>query len=225
MISPPPVFTCLVAGVVFLASSLRAAEPSPAMGVVLFKNLCVQCHGAQGEGSATLRAPSIAGLPAWYVRAQVLNFKAGRRGTEAHEPQALVMAATAKVLQDEHVEALAKFIEGLKPVLPAAERVPSAGALAAGRLLYEERCMECHRYNGTGEVVFGSAPLLGLQEWYLLGQLRKFKSGQRGAVPGDANGAKMVAAARYIESEEALLAVIAYIMTLNPPGDPFAAPR
>ena len=212
-------------GLIMLPVHARCAEPPAELGPILYRNFCTQCHGAQGEGNGLLQAPSIAGLPAWYVRAQVLNFKEGRRGTDSSQPHAMLMASIAKVLTSEHIEAVADTVARLKPVPPATEKKPSAATLAQGRLLYEERCMECHRYNGTGEIVFGSAPLLGLQEWYLSGQLRKFKNGQRGTVITDTNGAKMVAAAQHIESEQALLAVVAYILTLNGSGSPFDTAR
>ena len=32
---------------------------------------CRPCHGPQGYGNPKIQAPSIAGLPAWYVEAQL----------------------------------------------------------------------------------------------------------------------------------------------------------
>ena len=77
--------------------------------------------------------------------------------------------------------------------------------------------MECHRYNASGEMTFGSPPLIGRQGWYLEEQLKKFKSGKRGAVKNDVNGAKMVQMTTlFIEDDQILRDVVAYIMTLNP---------
>jgi cytochrome c553 len=218
-------FLILAAGLGQIASLVHAAEPATtSVGTVLFKNICANCHGQKGEGNPLLKAPCIAGLPTWYVKAQVHNFREGRRGTDPQDPQALLMAATVKALQVEHIEAVAKVVETLEPIPPPAPaKKPSDDALAEGRLLFEERCMECHRYNGTGELAFGSARLLGLQDWYLKAQLHKFKTGKRGAVPGDDNGLKMVFAVQHIETDADLDAVVAYILTLNWMGDPFAA--
>jgi cytochrome c553 len=89
--------------------------------------------------------------------------------------------------------------------------------LANGMLLFQERCMECHRYNASGEMAFGSPPLVGRQDWYLLAQLRKFKNLHRGSVKGDGKGAKMVQIATlFIEDEAAMKNVVSYILTLNP---------
>jgi cytochrome c553 len=51
--------------------------------------------------------------------------------------------------------------------------------------------MPCHRYTGGGELAFNSAPLTGLQDWYLAAQLTKFRTGVRGSNANDEDGAKM----------------------------------
>ena len=76
--------------------------------------------------------------------------------------------------------------------------------------------MECHRYNGSGELAFQSAPLTGLQGWYLSGQIEKFKTGKRGTAKGDLNGAKMILASAYLHDANDVRDVTAYILTLNP---------
>ncbi|MGV3659077.1 MAG: c-type cytochrome [Prosthecobacter sp.] len=223
-------------------SFLSAADPAlPAQGAAVFQNVCAQCHGAKGEGKVELKTPSIAGLPAWYAKIQLANFREGRRGHEASDPQAFMMAAIAKALQPEQIAAVTAHVEKMPLVIPTAKDREMAGTdVADGARLYYERCMECHRYNGSGEMTFGSAPLIGLQAWYLEDQLRKFKSGKRGTVKSDLNGAKMVQMTnQFIEDDQMLRNVVAYIMTLNPEpvaeetkpsaevhqGSPFAEPK
>jgi cytochrome c553 len=211
---------CLFWAVVALQAD--ASLPAGSAGSVLYQNVCAQCHGAKGEGKVELRAPSIAGLPAEYVLAQLLHFREGRRGAAPDDPQAFLMSATAKALQPLHLGDVAQAVALLTTVSPPQPSTPAdMHVLAQGRQLYQERCMECHRYNGKGEVVFGSAPLIGLQDWYLRAQLRQFIAGKRGTTPGDISGAKMRAAAQYVESEADLEAVVAYMMTLNWLEDPF----
>ena len=209
-----------------LCSLILAGLPMPAqgsddqaklpMGAVLFQNVCAACHGPKGQGNEQLKTPSIAGLPAWYVLGQLSNFREGRRGSSPAEPQAMIMASMAKTLAPALLEAVAMHIEKLDRVRPAQPSALKNADLALGRELFEVRCMECHRFNATGEMTFGSPPLIGLQDWYLLAQIDKFKSGRRGALPGDPNGAKMVLSSQFIEDEQAKLSVIAYILTLNP---------
>jgi cytochrome c553 len=51
-------------------------------------------------------------------------------------------------------------------------------------------------------------------DWYLLAQLKKFKSGQRGTNPKDIKGATMRPMAMTLANEQAMKDVVAYIMTL-----------
>ena len=41
---------------------------------------CAGCHGAQGEGNASLQAPSLVNLDSWYLKRQIENFRSGVRG-------------------------------------------------------------------------------------------------------------------------------------------------
>lgn len=206
-----------------LAPVLSAAEPpAAALGATVFQTVCAQCHGAQGEGKAEVKAPSIAGIPTWYAKTQLTNFREGRRGHDPADQQAFMMAAIAKALPPAQVEAVTAHIEKLPVVAPSgADRELAGTNHLEGMRLFQERCMECHRYNASGEMTFGSPPLVGRQAWYLEAQLKKFKAGKRGTAKGDINGAKMVQMTTlFIEDEQMLRDVVAYIMTLNPEAAP-----
>ncbi len=197
-----------------LGASTFAGEPADpaAMGLILFQNVCAQCHGVKAEGNPLIKSPSIAGLPDWYLSAQVGNFRADRRGAHPQDPEGQLMRAISKVLNPEQTKQVVEYVSKLpRQTHEATIKVD----LTAGRLLYEERCMECHRYNGEGELAFGAAPLVGLQDWYLASQLRKFQSGMRGAMKEDLNGQKMVFSSSFIEDEAMLKSVVAYLRTLS----------
>jgi len=206
------IYRWLICIIPYLVSFAVAGE-----GDVLFQNVCAQCHGPKGEGKEDVRAPSIANLPQWYVTTQVTNFHDGKRGSDRKvDPQEALMASIAKALNPEQIKAVAVHVEMLPLVIPA-KRVIEGADVAAGQLLFYERCMECHRYNASGEMAFGSPPLVGRQDWYLLAQLMKFKNLHRGAAKGDEKGAKMVQMATlFIEDEAAMKNVVSYILTLNP---------
>jgi cytochrome c553 len=205
---------------------LQAADPAvPAVastkatdGKTIFQTVCAQCHGNNGEGKVELKSPSIAGMPSWYVDTQFTNFREGRRGHDAADPQSFMMATIAKALQPEQIKAVVEHVEKMPMVVPQGLNREMAEASAqAGMQLFQERCMECHRYNASGEMAFGSPPLLGRQGWYLADQLKKFKTGKRGTHKSDVNGAKMVQISNFfIEDDQMLRDVVAYIMTLNP---------
>ncbi|MFZ4764078.1 MAG: cytochrome c4 [Roseimicrobium sp.] len=201
-------FTCWAALALMTAHGALATDAE-----VLYQNLCAQCHGVSGEGKAEVKAPSIASLPSWYVLRQIENFQHDRRGAHPQDTEGQMMRAIAKVLTPELSRAVAVLVEKL----PRAHPPPTIVAeTAQGQELFAERCMECHRFNGEGEIVFGAAPLVGLQDWYIAAQLRKFKTGVRGAEKTDTNGQKMVhVTASFIDSQEMIDSVSAYILKLG----------
>lgn len=199
-------------------------------GAVIFQTVCSQCHGTKGEGNEQIKSPSIASLPHWYFKTQIQNFREGRRGTDPTDTPGVLMAAISKSLQPQQLDALAAHIEAMPLVVPKPTAIQASADLENGRMLFQERCMECHRYNASGELTFGSPPLVGRQDWYLAAQILKFKSGKRGTAKQDVNGAKMVLSSQFIHDDETLRDVIAYIHSLNesfvaeqqPTSDPFA---
>lgn len=204
----------------FLLVLLSQPVLADEQGAVLFKNVCANCHGERGEGKIEVKSPSIANEPAWYVKTQLTNFHDGKRGSDtAVDPQGALMASIAKALKPDQIEAVARHVESL-PLVPPKEREIAGADVQRGQQLFYERCMECHRYNASGEMAFGSPPLIGRQGWYLVEQLKKFKSLHRGAAKGDEKGAKMVnMATLFIEDEQEMKNVVGYILTLNPPTE------
>lgn len=206
-------------GFLGLGLTAFAADPAPTPqvnGPVFYQSMCSQCHGAKGEGSELIRAPSIAGRPAWYVERQLENFRIGRRGMKKEDAQGSLMAAIAKVLHPAEMKAVAEVVSKFAFVPPTQTVALKEPNIEEGRYLFMDRCAQCHRFNGTGEMTFGSPPLVGLQDWYLLAQINKFKTGWRGVDPTDPNGAKMQLSSGYIESEQAKHDVVAFILSLNP---------
>lgn len=212
------VVLCL-GGLLGLGSIALAADPTPTPkvnGPIFYQSMCSQCHGAKGEGSELMKAPSIAGRPAWYVERQLGNFRIGRRGIKKEDTQGSLMAAIAKVLHPAEMQAVAEVVSKFAFVPPTQSVALKEPNIEEGRYLFMDRCAQCHRFNGMGEMTFGSPPLVGLQDWYLLAQINKFKTGWRGVDPTDPNGAKMQLSSGYIESEQAKHDVVAFILSLNP---------
>jgi hypothetical protein len=66
---------------------------------------------------------------------------------------------------------------------------------------------------------------VGLQDWYLAAQLRKFKTGARGAAKDDENGQKMVkAAGNFVEDEEMVQSLAAWLVQLQEAKPPATLP-
>jgi cytochrome c553 len=183
----------------------------PERGAELFA-LCSQCHGAEGQGNPDIEAPSIAGLPGWYLQSTLAKFKAGGRGTHPEDVAGMRMRPMSLWLRDDddiaHVSA---YVASLPPEQP--EPLLEGGDASRGATLYAP-CIACHMPDGSGNPALGSPPLKHASDWYLLSQLQKFKGGIRGANPKDTNGALMVGMAQTLPDEQAMRDVIAHIMTL-----------
>ncbi len=94
--------------------------------------------------------------------------------------------------------------------------VAAAPALAAdaarGKTLYAV-CAACHGPAGAGIQAMNSPKIAGQEPWYLERQLKAFRSGSRGAAPGDTFGAQMRAMAMQLADDSAIADVVAYIAT------------
>ena len=202
-------------GAIVLAAALAACsnEPPPA-GIALGEELyetCAPCHGDAGEGNADIEAPAIAGLPQWYIEAQLSGFQAGYRGKHADDLPALRMRPMAVSLnRDVDIPSVAEYVAGLDAVYPASTLHGNAGAGAA---IYQP-CVACHGEDGLGNPDLHAPPIVQLDDWYLLNQLRNFKSGARGARAEDVWGSTMRVNTLALD-DQSMQDVIAYVQTLR----------
>lgn len=182
-----------------------------------YAQVCAACHGENGEGKAETNAPSIAGLPAWYIEEQFRKFREGERGAHPDDALGQQMRAIAMSLTEEQIAEASKSVSQMEPVFT---EKPGEGAdLEKGRYLFANHCMECHRYTGKGEAVFHSAPLVSLNRDYLRRQLENFHHGKRGTHPDDLYGSKMVDIAKHLDDEQIGI-LVDYIGALAHGDDP-----
>jgi cytochrome c oxidase subunit 2 len=81
-------------------------------------------------------------------------------------------------------------------------------------------CSACHGTNGGGDAQIGAASIAGLDEWYMVRQIHKFREGKRGAHFNDPGGERMRAIAQSIQSEDDIRELAAYIAYLPPVKPP-----
>ncbi|MGI9241589.1 MAG: c-type cytochrome [Verrucomicrobiales bacterium] len=197
--------------------SAVTGEPSTAPPLTTYQRICLQCHGPEAGGNAELKAPSIAGQPEWHLQTQLSKFRQGHRGTDPRDTPGQQMRAIAVTLSEDELAEATQFISKL-PSIPT--KATQAGDAVRGRVIYEEQCIDCHRYNGSGEQVFGSSPLTGFQDWYLSAQIEKYRIGSRGYHPDDEKGMQMRHLLSYLADGDAddLAAYIATLADRYPPG-------
>ena len=205
-------FTGLMMLALVSALAGGCAAPGPkSHGAQLFKT-CSPCHGVHGEGSLPLRAPAIAGLPDWYLTTEITKFQKDIRGAHPDDMEGHRMRPMARILYHTgDVEAVVGYISSMK----AQWMPPTFTANAtAGQQRYATVCIACHGALGQGAQAMGAPPITGQADWYLAAQLKKFKSGMRGAHPLDTQGAMMRAMSSTLTDTLAMRDVVAYIKTL-----------
>ena len=196
-----------------LAMAWGCAEPPMGMarGRELFEN-CQPCHGPHGAGNLALRAPAIAGLPEWYVKAELAKFKGNIRGAHPDDNEGHRMRPTARALhRPGDLESVAKFVSSLPPVKTTAT---VSGDVGAGQTQYMAICVAFHGMDGKGNEAMNAPPLVTQADWYMVAQLKKFKTGMRGAHPEDVSGSQMRAMSSTLTDTTAMHNVVAYIKSL-----------
>jgi len=170
---------------------------------------CVTCHGVELAGNKSVDAPNLSVLPAWYVERQLSAFAEKRRGgpDDLHGGEMQPMAAA---LDAAGIAAAVDFTASV----PARAATPTIdGDVKAGEMLFAT-CAACHGEQGGGMQSLTAPVLAGQNDWYLLRQLKNYRSGIRGAREGDAPAAQMMAAMAVVNGDEDLRHLVAYINTL-----------
>ncbi len=96
-----------IAAVAKYVGSLPKAEPAStieggnAMAGKESYKVCINCHGAAGEGNQTMNSPPLVGLSDWYLKTTLEKFKSGVRGTNPKNPNEMLMRGMALSLTDD----------------------------------------------------------------------------------------------------------------------------
>jgi len=175
--------------------------------------VCAACHGANGMGNKALNAPRIAGQEPWYLERQLNNYKKGIRGADPKDTYGMQMRPMALTLaNDQAISNMVAYLSSMPMSAPAASSVK--GDVAAGKTAYMI-CQACHGPTGGGNKALNAPGLTGLQDWYIVRQLKNFKSGARGTKAGDTYGMQMRPMALTLTTDAAINNVAAYIATLK----------
>lgn len=75
-------------------------------------------------------------------------------------------------------------------------------------------CTACHGQNGEGKQSVAAPAIAGMPEWYVLNQLKKFKTGVRGTHAKDVAGMRMRPMAKTLKTDADMLAVSKYVASL-----------
>jgi len=198
------------AAMLALTSQVRAEDelPIPADEYVY----CTVCHGVQLMGNSITKSPRLSGMESWYVENQLHAFKAGWRGKHESDLIGMEMQPMAAALSDEQIKEVSAFVAATRSDAPPGT---ITGDADKGSAHYYSTCAACHGVRGEGNIALSSPALTGLNDWYLVTQMRNFRDGTRGSHAGDTYGMQMRASARLLPDDEAIRDVITYISTLQ----------
>ena len=183
------------------------AQASPAAYQV-----CVACHGNEGQGNGALKAPALAGQHDWYLDKQLNDFANGIRGTHKGDVNGKQMLGFAAQLSTPDTRnRLIGFLSGL-PAKPPAGQVK--GDMMNGSRYYQAKCGACHGGKGEGNKAFSAPNIAILDPDYLALQMKHFQQGVRGYHKDDRLGRQMAMMAKTVSDKE-LSDIIYYITEQN----------
>jgi cytochrome c oxidase subunit 2 len=174
---------------------------------------CSPCHGDDGHGKLIQAAPPIASLPAWYVEAQLRNYRGQSplRGFHFDDAPGLRMKPMAETLPEDMIKPMAEYVASLPPAGNVDATISGYAPNAAGTFAL---CVACHGADGSGNPALKAPPIAGQPDWYVYEQLRKYKSGVRGSNPNDVAGGQMRAIALGLGDDKALHDLARYVADL-----------
>lgn len=175
---------------------------------------CMQCHQVDGGGSKLAAAPNIGGLDAAYVENQLNKWREGVRGAHPDDAEGLRMRPMVRTLAStDDFKVVAAYVASMSTVYAP----PSLyGDQDKGGKVYQASCASCHGTEGLGNQAMMAPRLAGRNDWYIVTQLHKFRSGVRGADPRDAQGAMMRPMAMALPDEQTIRDVAVYLSQLKP---------
>ena len=201
----PVSLLCAAAALAFSFSAhAQTAKPDLVKGAAAFGQVCIACHGADGN-SATPENPKLAQQHPEYLVKQLQEFKSGKR-------ENAIMAGFAAGLSEQDMVNISFWLASQKG---APGFATDKDTVALGERIYRggvpdrqiAACAGCHSPNGAG-LPIQYPRLSGQHAQYTATQLNQFRSGVR------ANNAAMTGVAAKLNDRE-IQAVSDYIAGLR----------
>ncbi|MES2365754.1 MAG: c-type cytochrome [Pseudomonadota bacterium] len=195
-------------------SSRNLGDPS-VHGKTLAEQVCSDCHGVTGN-SINPTFPRLAGQQAWYLSAQLKEFRGHHRGDPAGFEY---MWGISRSLTDAQIKELATYYAEQKP---DADKPENTKLEDKGKVIFASgipgegvpACMACHGAEGAGSAQFPR--IAGQHANYIVKQLNVFQSTE-----GRPNAAAMKVVAHNLKPAE-IKAVAAYVSTIETKWPPHA---
>lgn len=170
--------------------------------------ICTACHLSNGSGITDTPFPLLAGQHSTVMIKQLSDFRAGARDEPTMEPFALTRKGPQELAD------LAAYVETLCiPLEHGRYDGPDANQkIAAGKVLYEDKCKNCHGAEGEGDKARFYPMIAGQHYKYLVHQLIEIRDIKRRNL-----NPEMVKALKNFTDND-LATVSAYMASLNVAG-------
>ena len=132
---------------------------------------------------------------------------------KAHGFMPIVVHAMDEVDYQQWLDA--KKVEAEELKLAMSQSFSMDELYARGEKVYQSNCVACHGPDGKGNKALNSPSLVGLQDWYIVRQLKNFKDGIRGSHKDDIYGQSMRPMSMTLINDKAMKDVTAYILSLR----------
>lgn len=146
-------------------------------GFMIYRDNCMDCHLSTGMGIREMNAPSIAGLPRWYITDQLRKFRREERGSHLEDAAGILMQMKAMTLGERDLVFVGKYIESLS--VNTERNTLGLEAISTPPSLYLADCASCHGDRAGGGRRERAPPLTRQPDWYLLKQMENFRTGRR----------------------------------------------
>lgn len=189
-----------------ICASTTLAAGDPAKGEVIASQVCVACHGIDGNSPMPMN-PNLAGQHPEYLAKQLMNYSSSSRVNP-------IMAGMVANLSPEDMKNLGAYYGAQRPRPTAAQ---NKERLAQGRKLYRAgnaqtglaACSGCHLPNGAG-IPAQFPRLAGQHAEYIVTQLKAFRAGERANDPNS-----MMRAVASKLSDQDMAAIAEYLAGLQ----------
>jgi len=109
-----------ITAVASYVASMPRTQPAPVVeggnlqnGQTLYQT-CAACHGPEGKGDQTKNAPRLQGASGWYLVTTLQKYKAGVRGNDPANTNAVLMRGMSNILADDQaIKDVVTYIETL----------------------------------------------------------------------------------------------------------------
>lgn len=171
------IFTIAAAVSLAFASAAFADEQEPDMDLGKQLNRqCALCHGLYSQGILGGKYPRLAGLPDYYQKKALMEYRDGIR-----EHSAMVVVGGLRNMSDHDINSLAAYVADidLDESYPLDVPTPEGADIDNGKDIYKGDCKVCHGRKGEGKTSKDSPQVAGQYDGYLLRQIEMFKDKKR----------------------------------------------